>query len=151
MSRPKTPDGARVPVGLKLSERDAARLGQALALPRFAGMTRAQWCRRAVTAELDRCLSDAPPASDQILADQPIPRSKPSESRGSVSDAESPAGPATRTQAPGAARPAIGRAEPARVSPAPMGASAVAHDHRPEAYDNDSGTYTPCGCDPYEL
>jgi hypothetical protein len=45
MARPRRPDSVWVPIGLKVSEADAARLDQVLARPEFAGWTRAEWCR----------------------------------------------------------------------------------------------------------
>jgi hypothetical protein len=48
MPRPGPCDSARVPLGLKVSEADAARIDQVLARPEFAGVTRSEWCRQII-------------------------------------------------------------------------------------------------------
>lgn len=46
------PEPAWVPIGLEVSETDAARIDQVLARPEFAGWTRAEWCQEIVRTAL---------------------------------------------------------------------------------------------------
>lgn len=60
MARPRRPDSARVPIGLEVSETDAARIDQVLARPEFAGWTRAEWCREIIRSALRYYVGDGP-------------------------------------------------------------------------------------------
>ena len=60
MARPRRPESPRVPVGLKVSEADAARIDQVLARPEYAGWTRAEWCREIVRSALRYYVGDGP-------------------------------------------------------------------------------------------
>jgi len=61
MARTKLPDKARVPIGLKVSEADAAQIDQVLTRPEFAGWTRAEWCREIIRTALRYYAADPPP------------------------------------------------------------------------------------------
>ena len=52
MARSGLTDSARVPIGLKVSEADAARIDEVLARPEFAGWTRVEWCREIIRTAL---------------------------------------------------------------------------------------------------
>jgi hypothetical protein len=52
MARARLVDSARVPIGLKVSEADAARIDEVLTRPEFAGWTRAEWCREIIRSAL---------------------------------------------------------------------------------------------------
>src|SRR5271157_6224762 len=60
MARPRRPDSVWVPIGLEVSEADAARIDQVLARPEFAGWTRAEWCREIVRSALRYYVGDDP-------------------------------------------------------------------------------------------
>jgi hypothetical protein len=51
-------DSARVPIGLEVSEADAARIDQVLSRPEFATWTRAEWCREIVRSALRYYVGD---------------------------------------------------------------------------------------------
>ena len=83
MARTKVPDKARVPIGLKVSEADAAQIDQVLLRPEFAGWTRAEWCREIIRTALRYYAGDPPPpgpgrarAAPQSPA-QPVPPGPP--------------------------------------------------------------------------
>lgn len=52
-------ESARVPIGLEISEADAARIDQVLSRPEFATWTRAEWCREIVRSALRYYVGDA--------------------------------------------------------------------------------------------
>ena len=52
MARPTRAESARVPVGLEVTETDAARIDQVLARPEFAGWSRADWCLEIIRTAL---------------------------------------------------------------------------------------------------
>src|SRR5580704_12874537 len=62
MARPRLPDSALVPIGLEVSETDAARIDEALGRPEFAGWTRSEWCREIIRTALRYYTGDAPAA-----------------------------------------------------------------------------------------
>ena len=62
MARPRRPESARVPIGLKVSDADAARIDQVLARPEYAGWTRAEWCREIIRSALRYYVGDGPAA-----------------------------------------------------------------------------------------
>lgn len=72
MARARRPDSTQVPIGLKVSEADAARIDQVLARPEFAGWTRAEWCREIVRSALRYYVGDGPaPDPGQATASDP--------------------------------------------------------------------------------
>ncbi len=52
MARRRLTDTARVPIGLKVSEADAARIDEVLKRPEFAGWTRPKWRREIIRSAL---------------------------------------------------------------------------------------------------
>lgn len=117
MARTRLPDSARVPIGLKVSEADAARIDQVLARPEFAGWSRAEWCREIVRTALRYYVGDAPGtgqagASVRPAVPQPTPPGP-------------PAAPEPRPEPEPAAQPGC--------------------SHPPDARDYQTGTCAACG------
>ena len=52
MARPTRAESAWVPIGLEVTETDAARIDQVLARPEFAGWSRADWCLEIIRTAL---------------------------------------------------------------------------------------------------
>jgi hypothetical protein len=87
MARTRLPDPARVPIGLEVSDADAARIDQVLARPEFAGWSRADWCREIIRTALRYYVGDAPgtgrerasarPAVPQPASPSPPPAPEP--------------------------------------------------------------------------
>jgi|SRR5215831_3216711 len=159
MARPRLTESARVTIGLKVSEDDAARIDQVLARPEFAGWSRAEWCREIIRTALRYYVGDAPapgagparatarPAAAQ--PESPEPR-KPSEPR-------KPPEPRRQPEPPGPPEPAPAMSPgPAADTPSPAagpGASLDAPEpsaqpecpHPAEARDWQTGTCAACG------
>src|SRR5271155_5654063 len=103
MARPRRPESARVPIGLKVSDADAARIDQVLARPEYAGWTRAEWCREIIRSALRYYVGDdAVPDPDQARVGVRPKAAEP------LSPSQSP----SRTAANSAA-PVVGAAAPA--------------------------------------
>ena len=94
---------ARVPIGLKVSEADAARIDEVLARPEFAGWTRPEWCREIIRSALRYYVGDDP-APDPGRAAPPCPLPP------SPRPPPSPSTRALRGRVPG---PGCGRVQPA--------------------------------------
>src|ERR1700689_4377602 len=90
MARPRLAASACVPVGLEVSEADAARIDEVLTRPEFAGWTRSEWCREIIRSALR-----------YYVGDDSAP--DPGQGRTSVPAAPRPASPA-QPPAPAAAR-----------------------------------------------
>lgn len=144
MARTRLPDSARVPIGLKVSEADAARIDQVLARPEFTGWTRSEWCREIIRSALRYYVGDAPEpdpgqprTSVQPAAPQP----------GSPAQSQSLAPPVARSPAPAAGAPGpatlAGASEPAPAAPEPPAGPEC--PHLPDARDYDTGTCAACG------
>jgi hypothetical protein len=142
MGRARLVDSGRVPIGLKVSEADAARIDEVLARPEFAGWTRSEWCREIIRSALRYYVGD-----DSAPAD-------PGQGRTSVPDAPRPASPA-QPPAPAEARSPASAANAS--SPAvPPGTDQTGHaapeppaqhecPHPSEAWDYQRGTCAACG------
>lgn len=52
MARSRLPDPVCVPIGLTVTEDDAARIEQVLARPEFAGWSRSEWCLEIIRTAL---------------------------------------------------------------------------------------------------
>jgi len=69
MARTRLPDTARVSIGLRVSEADAARIDQVLARPEFEGWSRSEWCVEIIRSALRYYAGDPPsPVADQAPA-----------------------------------------------------------------------------------
>ena len=141
MARPRRPDSVWVPIGLKVSEADAARIDQVLARPEYAGWTRAEWCREIVRSAL-RYYVGEDPVTD------------PGEARVT----ERPAAAAQISPGQAASRPAAGSPVPAVSASdqaAPLGGSEAVPaapppsqpecSHPADVRDYETGTCAACG------
>ena len=115
MARPRRPESARVPIGLKVSDADAARINQVLARPEYAGWTRAEWCREIIRSALRYYVGDGPvpdPGQARVAvrpaAAEPVPLSQPPPRMAANSAAPSP------TRRSRLTRPAASRCLPRR-------------------------------------
>ena len=141
MARPRRPESARVPIGLKVSDADAARIDQVLARPEYAGWTRAEWCREIIRSALRYYVGDGPvpdPGQARVAvrpaAAEPVPLSQPpprmaANSAAPVADASVPADPSS--------------SEP--VPAAPESPDQAACSHPADARDYETGTCAACG------
>ena len=140
MARSGLTDSARVPIGLKVSEADAARIDEVLARPEFAGWTRVEWCREIIRTALRYYVGDGAAAG-------PPGQSPASPAAGSAAPA-APAAPAPASEPEPAApasepEPAAPASEPEPAAPE-LPARAECR-HPPDARDYDTGTCAVCG------
>src|SRR6266700_813106 len=106
------PESASVPIWLKLSEVDAAKMEQVLARPEFAGWTRAEWCLEIIQTAL-RYYTTRPVA-------EPDPKRSPTRLAPTVPEPEPAAAPEPVAAAPEPVPPAR---EPVPAAPEPVGAA----------------------------
>ena len=66
MAGPGRAESASVPIWLKLSDVDAARMEKVLARPEFAGWTKAEWCLEMIQTAL-RYYTRTRPAADRSV------------------------------------------------------------------------------------
>ena len=142
MARPRRPDSTQVPIGLKVSEADAARIDQVLARPEFAGWTRAEWCREIVRSALRYYVGDGPvPDPGQARVSERPAAAEP------VSPSQSPPRATARSAVPAvtASDPAVppGGSESALAAPEPPAQSECSHPA--DARDYETGTCAACG------
>jgi hypothetical protein len=122
MARSRLAASVRVPVGLEVSEADAARIDEVLMRPEFAGWTRAEWCREIIRSALRYYVGDDSP---------PDPGQAPTAAQPAPSEPPSPA------QAPSPVQ-----------APSPTLASAPAQPeclHPSDAWDYETGVCAACG------
>lgn len=140
MARPRRPESPRVPIGLKVSEADAARIDQVLARPEYAGWTRAEWCREIIRSALRYYVGDGP-AGDPGQARVAV--------RPAAAEPVSPSQSPPRTAANSAA-PVVGAspADPPGSEPVPAALEVpvqTACPHPADARDYETGTCAACG------
>jgi hypothetical protein len=143
MARPRLPDSARVPIGLEVSETDAARIDEVLGRPEFAGWTRSEWCREIIRTALRYYTGDAP-AADRRQA-------HPAEVS-AAAQAASPTQPAA-VMAATVPVPAAGTSGPAAPPGGTEPVEPPAHEppaqpecaHPADARDYETGTCAACG------
>ena len=125
MARPRLAASARVPVGLEVSEADAARIDEVLMRPEFAGWTRAEWCREIIRSALRYYVGDdsAPDPGQARTAAGPAPSQDPSP-----------------TKAPS---PALAASVPGPAAPAPPAQPDCLHPS--DAWDYETGVCAACG------
>jgi len=103
MARTRLPDSARVPIGLKVSEADAARIDQVLARPEFTGWTRSEWCREIIRSALRYYVGDAPEPDPgppaRVTRPVPVTRAPSGQVPGSCCGRTRPGYPARRQRA----------------------------------------------------
>ena len=128
MARPGRTETESVPIWLKLSEDDAARMAQVLARPEFAGWTRAEWCLEMIQTALryytrTRPAAEPVPEPEAAVPEAAVPEPEPEQVAPEQAEAE-------------ALEPAQAAAEP----PAQPDCS-----HPADARDYQTGTCGACG------
>jgi hypothetical protein len=73
MARAGRTEPDSVPIWLKLSEDDAARMAQVLARPEFAGWTRAEWCLEMIQTALRYYTRTRPAAAEPVPEPEAVP------------------------------------------------------------------------------
>ena len=81
MARPGRTESDSVPIWLKLSEDDAARMAQVLARPEFAGWTRAEWCLEMIQTALRYYTRTRPAAEPVPEPEAAVPEPEPEPER----------------------------------------------------------------------
>ncbi len=153
MARPRLADSARVPIGLKVSEADAARIDEVLARPEFAGWTRPEWCREIIRSALRYYVGDDsepdPGQGRTSVPAAPQPASPTQSQSSAPSAARSPA-PAVAASSsavpPGASEPVQAESvqtEPVQAEPGPSAQHECPHPS--DAWDYETGTCAACG------
>jgi hypothetical protein len=152
MARSRLPDSARVPIGLHVSEADAARMDEVLRRPEFAGWSRSEWCVVIIRTALRYYVGEAAePDPDQsraaarAAAPQRVPPSRPEVPAEAGSPAVSGSSPAAGHSAAVSPGPGVppGTSEP---EPVPAGPPAQPEClHPPAARDYQTGACVACG------
>jgi hypothetical protein len=161
MAGPGRAESASVPIWLKLSDVDAARMEKVLARPEFAGWTKAEWCLEMIQTAL-RYYTRTRPAAEAAL--RPAP-----EAAGPVEPEPEPVRAAAAPAKPVPLRPEDPETEPVAADPVeaepveaePVEAEPVAADpveaevpepadqadcpHPADARDYQTGTCAVCG------
>ncbi len=127
------PESASVPIWLKLSEVDAAKMERVLARPEFAGWTRAEWCLEIIQTAL------------RYYTKRPM--TEPGRERAPARPAAAEPEPATPVPEP---EPEPAAPEPARAAPepeasAPEPAAQPECSHPADARNYETGTCAACG------
>ena len=148
MARRTLPDAEHVPIGLTVSETDAAQIDEVLTRPEFAGWSRSEWCREIIRTALRYYVGGPAPGtgSEQpghvSAREQPAP-APPKEQPAAVSPGEQP------LPMPAGERPVPMPADDGGA--APDGWSEPADPARPEcphpadARDYERGVCAACG------
>jgi hypothetical protein len=121
MARSRRAEPVLVPIGLTVSETDAARIDQVLARPEYAEWTRAEWCREIVRSALRYYVGEG------TAPDPGQPRTDP-RSLAAVNPADPVVPPSS---------------EPAPAVPEPVAGAACPHPV--DARDYQTGTCAACG------
>jgi hypothetical protein len=155
MAGPGRAESASVPIWLKLSDVDAARMEKVLARPEFAGWTKAEWCLEMIQTAL-RYYTRTRPAAEAAL--RPAP-----EAAGPVEPEPEPVRAAVAPAKPVPLRPEDPETEPVAADPVeaepveaePVEAEPVAEvpepadqadcPHPADARDYQTGTCAVCG------
>ena len=150
MAGPGRAESASVPIWLKLSDVDAARMEKVLARPEFAGWTKAEWCLEMIQTAL-RYYTRTRPAAEAAL--RPAP-----EAAGPVEPEPEPVRAAAAPAKPVPLRPEDPETEPVAADPVeaePVEAEPVAEvpepadqadcPHPADARDYQTGTCAVCG------
>jgi hypothetical protein len=152
MAHPRRPDSVWVPIGLKVSKADAARIEQVLARPEFAGWTRAEWCREIVRSALRYYAGDDPvrdPGEARVSA-RPVAAAAVSPGQAASRAAAGSPVPAVSAAA-GSPVPAVSAADTAAAPggsesvPAPEPPAQLECSHPADARDYETGTCAACG------
>jgi len=142
MVRPRRPGSVWVPIGLEVSEADAARIDQVLARPEFAGWTRAEWCREIVRSALRYYVGEGPvPDPGEALVSARPAAAAPV----SPNQAASRAAGGSPVAAVSASDPASPPGGSEFVPAAPEPAAQPECSHPADARDYETGTCAACG------
>jgi hypothetical protein len=155
MAHPRLPDSARVPIGLNISEAEAAQIDEVLARPEFAGWTRPEWCREIIRSALRYYAGNARApdpgearGSGRPEPSQPVPPGPPPApaAAGSPPPAASASSlaalPSVPEAAPAAPPEPLAPSEPPALSEPPARPECA---HPADAWDYDTGTCGVCG------
>ena len=137
MARPGRTESDSVPIWLKLSEDDAARMAQVLARPEFAGWTRAEWCLEMIQTALRYYTRTRPAAAEP----GPEPEAAVREPEGAVPEAEA-AVPVPEPE-PEQVAPEAEALEPTQAAAEPPAQPECSHPA--DARDYQTGTCGACG------
>jgi len=142
MARPRRPDSVWVPIGLEVSEADAARIDQVLARPEFAGWTRAEWCREIVRSALRYYVGDGPvpDRGEARVSARPAAVAPVSPDQAASRAAGGSPVPAVSASDP-ASPPSASESVPAAPEPPAQGECS----HPADARDYETGTCAACG------
>ncbi len=142
MAHPRLPASARVPIGLEISEADAAGIDEVLARPEFAGWTRSEWCREIIRTALRYYVGDALAADPRQARSAEMPAAPQPASPGQPPAATAASPPSAAADVPSPAAPASAGqpVPPAREPPAQP-----ACPHPADARDYETGTCAACG------
>ena len=147
MARRKGQDSAKVTIGVKVSEADAAGIDEVLTRPEFAGWTRSEWCREIVRSALRFYVgvarapdADQARASARLAAAPPVASSPPPVPTSVPAPASVPA----PTSAPAPVLTATGEPGPS-VRDEPERPAQPDCPHPANARDYDTGTCAACG------
>lgn len=124
MARSRLPDPVCVPIGLTVTEDDAARIDQVLARPEFAGWSRSEWCLEIIRTALRYYVGEPAAEAARAPAGPPAPAER---------------APARRAPVPAGAPPVMtgdAAPEPPERRDCP---------HPADARDYDTGTCAACG------
>jgi hypothetical protein len=135
MARAGRTEPDSVPIWLKLSAEDAARMTQVLARPEFAGWTRAEWCLEMIQTALGYYTRPRPAAGtdgERAPAAEPAEPAEPA-----------PVEPAEPAEQVVAAEPVLD--EPESVLDEPESRARADCPHPADARDYQSGTCAACG------
>ncbi len=143
MARAGRTETESVPIWLKLSEDDAARMAQVLARPEFAGWTRAEWCLEMIQTALRYYTRTRPAAAEPV----PEPEAAVPEAEAAVPEPE-PEQVAPEAAVPEPEQVAPEQAEAEALEPAQAAAEPPAQpecSHPADARDYQTGTCGACG------
>jgi hypothetical protein len=95
MAGSRLPDPVRVPIGLRVSEADAAEIDEVLARPEFAGWSRAEWCLEIIRSALRYYVGDSSSSNGDrapAAAPEPVSAGPSAQAQVSASPAVPPGG-----------------------------------------------------------
>jgi hypothetical protein len=145
MARSKGQNSAKVTIGVKVSEAEAAGIDEVLARPEFAGWTRSEWCREIVRSALRFYVGDArAPDADQARASARLAAAPPAAPSPQPASVPAPASVPVPESVPAPVLTAAG--EPwSGAQDEPERADQPECSHPATARDYDTGTCAACG------
>jgi hypothetical protein len=153
MAGPGRPESASVPIWLKLSEVDAARMEKVLARPEFAGWTKAEWCLEIIQTALryytktrpaaDAARGTAPEAPEPVEPEPEPIRAAAAPMKPPLLEPAEPLEPEEPETEPVAAEPVA--AEPVAAEPVAEPPDQAECPHPADARDYQTGTCAVCG------